>query len=78
MAKKKASAPLKDGAPCRWCDGKYREVVKRPAVSTVTPTRFRFTVDHIAKEFGARVFICDSCGHVEFLNVKEQIEDPNA
>jgi hypothetical protein len=40
MAKKKAVATLKEGAPCRWCDGKYREVVKRPAGPTVTPTRF--------------------------------------
>jgi len=76
MAKKKASSTLKEGAPCRWCDGKYQEV-KRPGGLPVTPSVFQFAVNNV-KTVMARVFICDTCGHIEFLNVPRAVEDPNA
>jgi len=75
---KKKKEPLmpRDGGPCRWCHGKYREV-KRPG-SPITPCVFRFSVDNVSRQLQARVFVCDECGHIEFFDVKKERDDPNA
>jgi hypothetical protein len=77
MTKKKEPLMPKEGGPCRWCEGNYREQ-KRPHSSSITTSVFRFGVDNISTQFRARVFICDVCGHIEFFNVKIEREDPNA
>jgi len=75
MSTNKEGAISKEGAPCQSCrTGHYRAV--KVTGSPVTPAGFQFGVG--GKIIIALVFICDSCGHIEFFNAPREVEDPNA